>query len=80
MFSVILGCKRAKCHIDPTAGIFGVLEEKLKTLQRESPILARDNTGCQRRRTSECNSDCRHAVYGIIAGGSLSWQNDGATL
>jgi hypothetical protein len=80
MFQVILGCIHSTGHVDPSAGILGVLHEgKFPSLIRHSPILAHDNTQCKCRRTSKCNSDCRHSVYGI-AGSKLSFINKGMRM
>ena len=80
MFNVVLGCKHAPSHINPFAGIFGVLEERLKKLERVEPIPARESVACPHRRTAQCNQDCPKAVYGIMSTGKISWQNIGATL
>jgi len=80
MFRVILGCQHSKGHVDPNAGIFGVLEERFRNLRRLTPIPANANTECSRRRTPQCNQECQCAVYGIMAGHRISYHNKGASL
>lgn len=75
---IVLGCDRGG-HINPAAGIFGILEEKFRKIKR-NPIPARSNTSCACRRTSKCKQDCIHAVYGIRAGFKISWRIPGLTL
>ena len=79
MFRIILGCKYTSGHINTMAGIFSVLEERFRNLIR-SPIPARSNTACPRRRTPKCTQDCRHSIYGIMSTGKISWRNEGASI
>ncbi len=80
MFRVILGCLHSNGHIDPSAGIFGVLTERYRKLIRHNPIPARSNTECIHRRTAQCNQDCSRSVYGIMVTGKISWRKIGATI
>jgi hypothetical protein len=75
MFQVLIGCNHTKGHVDPSAGMFGVLHEGVfPNLIRYSPILARDNTECHNRRTEKCNSNCKNSIY-TITGTKLSFGN-----
>ncbi len=77
---VVQGCSHSKGHINPTAGVFGVLEERFRNLRRNTPIPARNNSDCAHRRTGQCNSDCRGSVYGIMSNGKISYRNKGSRL
>lgn len=79
MFQVILGCTHTNGHVDFKAGIFGILEERVRKLLRSEPIPARENTDCPHRRGAQCNQDCPKAVYGILSG-KLSWRKEGAYI
>ncbi len=80
MFRVVLGCLHSGGHVDPRAGIFGILDERFRNLRRSKPIPASANTQCSHRRTPQCNQDCRCAVYGIMVGHRISYQNKGTSL
>jgi enterochelin esterase-like enzyme len=80
MFQVLIGCNLTRGHVDPNAGMFGVLHEgSFPNLIRHSPILARDNTECHDRRTEKCNSNCKNSIY-TIAGTKLSFRSIGARI
>ncbi len=79
-FTVVLGCCRfSHGHIDPSAGIFGVLIEHVRKV-RIGIIPARSNTDCKNRRTRLCSMECHQAVYGILSGGKISWRKKGKRI
>ncbi len=82
MFITTIGCNRVlgNGHIDPSAGLFGVLEEKLVRVITGITIPAKSNASCKCRLTSVCNIDCVHAVHCIISGGNVSYRNLNAKM
>lgn len=74
---ITLGCDKIleNGHIDVDEGIFGVLDEKLIRIKSGNIIPASENTSCKCRRTPRCNIDCPSSVYGIVAGGKISYRN-----
>ncbi len=80
MFRVVLGCKHSKGHVDPRAGIFGVLEERFRNLRRSKPIPANANTECSHRRTPQCNINCNCSIYGLMSSGKISYHNPGKQI
>lgn len=79
---IIQGCRNIKSngHINIFGGIFGVLDEKLRQIYTNNIIPAHENTSCLKRRTSSCNIDCEHSVYGIQSGYNISFLNKGKRL
>ena len=82
MFITTIGCNRVLTdgHVDITAGLFGVLEEKLVRVIIGNTIPAKSNASCKCRLTSMCNIECTHAVHCIISGGNVSYINPNAKM
>lgn len=79
---VTIGCDRIleDGHIDPSQGIFGVLDEKLNRVKSGEIIPARINTSCKCRNTSRCSIDCVNAVHCVIVLGKVSYRNPGKRM
>ena len=74
---IVLGCSKvlSEGHINSDAGIFGILNERIKKLRTGAVIPAKDNTSCRCRRTPRCSIDCKNSIYGIRSGHRISYRN-----
>lgn len=78
---VTLGCcKTTTGHVDPKAGMFGVLEERFRRVKLGRIVPARDNTDCAHRRTAQCNVMCPKARTGYQIGHKVSYQRKGRRI